>query len=55
MGRGHQAAAGSGPWEIEQILQADAEAPFGGLIGEKLVNVLQVNLELRKRFGAPPS
>ena len=41
--------------EIEQILQADAEAPFGGLIGEKLVNVLQVNLELHKRYGAPPS
>lgn len=39
--------------EIEQILQADASAPFGGLAGEKLVDVLQVNLELRKRYGAP--
>ncbi len=39
--------------EIEEILQQDAEAPFGGLVGEKIVNVLQVNLELRKRYGAP--
>ncbi len=41
--------------EIEQILQADAFAPMGGLFGEKMVNVLQVNLELRKHFGAPPA
>jgi K+-transporting ATPase ATPase C chain len=39
--------------EIEQILQANASAPFGGLAGEKMVNVLEVNLELRKRYGAP--
>jgi K+-transporting ATPase ATPase C chain len=39
--------------EIEQILQANAKAPFGGLAGEKLVNVLEVNLVLRKRYGAP--
>ena len=39
--------------EIEQILQANAAAPFGGLAGEKLINVLEVNLELRKRYGAP--
>jgi K+-transporting ATPase ATPase C chain len=39
--------------EIAQILQANAEAPFGGLAGEKMINVLQVNLELRKRYGAP--
>ena len=39
--------------EIEQILQAKAQAPFGGLAGEKLVNVLEVNLELRRRYGAP--
>jgi len=37
--------------EIEQILQENASAPWGGLIGEKLINVLQVNLELRKHFG----
>jgi K+-transporting ATPase ATPase C chain len=38
--------------EIEEILQANASAPFGGLAGEKLINVLEINLELRKRFGA---
>jgi potassium-transporting ATPase KdpC subunit len=39
--------------EIEQILQNDASAPLGGLAGEKLINVLEVNLELRKQYGAP--
>ena len=38
--------------EIEQILQTNASAPFAGLAGEKMVNVLEVNLELRKRYGA---
>jgi K+-transporting ATPase ATPase C chain len=40
--------------QIGQILQDAAYAPAYGLFGgEKLVNVLQVNLELRKRFGPP--
>ena len=39
--------------EIEQILQENASAPWFGLAGEKFVNVLEVNLELRKRYGAP--
>jgi K+-transporting ATPase ATPase C chain len=39
--------------EIEQILQKHTVAPLGGLAGEKLVNVLVVNLELRSRYGAP--
>ena len=39
--------------EIEQILQQNASAPFNGIAGEKFVNVLEINLELRKRFGAP--
>ncbi len=39
--------------QIEEILQADAFAPMGGLFGEKMINVLQVNLELRQRYGAP--
>jgi len=39
--------------EIEQILQNHTEAPFGGLVGEKIVNVLEVNLQLRKEFGPP--
>ena len=30
-------------------------APMGGSGGEKIVNVLEVNLELRKRYGAPPA
>ena len=39
--------------EIEGILQENASAPWGGLAGEKFVNVLEVNLELDKRYGAP--
>ncbi len=39
--------------EIEQVLQQKASAPIGGLIGEPVVNVLDVNLELRKRYGEP--
>jgi K+-transporting ATPase ATPase C chain len=39
--------------EIEGILQKNATAPWLGLAGEKFVNVLEVNLELRKRYGAP--
>jgi potassium-transporting ATPase KdpC subunit len=41
--------------EIQQILQADAFAPLGGFVGEPMINVLQVNLELTKRYGAPPA
>jgi K+-transporting ATPase ATPase C chain len=37
--------------EIEKIIQADAYAPMRGLFGEKMVNVLQLNLDLRRRFG----
>jgi potassium-transporting ATPase KdpC subunit len=39
--------------EIDQVLQKNATAPFAGLAGEKLVNVLEVNLELRKLYGTP--
>jgi len=39
--------------EIEQVLQQKAFAPLGGLVGEQVVNVLEVNLELRKRYGEP--
>jgi len=39
--------------EIEGILQENASAPWGGLAGEKFVNVLEVNLELDKRYGTP--
>ncbi len=39
--------------EIQQILLNNASAPFGGLAGEKMVNVLEVNLKLRTQYGAP--
>jgi K+-transporting ATPase, c chain/Phage integrase, N-terminal SAM-like domain len=45
--------AGNVRKEIDQILQNNVTAPFGGLAGEKLVNVLEVNLELCKRYGLP--
>lgn len=41
--------------EIRQILDQHAHAPLNGLAGEKLVNVLQVNLALREKYGAPSS
>jgi K+-transporting ATPase c subunit len=36
--------------EIQHVLDANALAPLRGLVGEKMVNVLKVNLELQKRF-----
>jgi K+-transporting ATPase ATPase C chain len=36
--------------EIETLLDRRAEAPLGGLVGVKLVNVLEVNLALRERY-----
>jgi K+-transporting ATPase ATPase C chain len=39
--------------EIEQILQENASAPWFGLAGEDFVNVLEVNLKLRERYGPP--
>ncbi len=39
--------------EIEDLLQQKAFAPFDGLAGEKMINVLEVNLDLRNRFGSP--
>jgi K+-transporting ATPase ATPase C chain len=38
--------------EIKQLLQEKSAAPWGGIIGEKFVNVLEINLELHKRYGA---
>ena len=38
--------------EIETMLYGMAEAPLGGLVGERIVNVLEVNLALRKRYGS---
>jgi potassium-transporting ATPase KdpC subunit len=39
--------------EIEQMLHSEAYAPLGGLVGEPMVNVLQMNLDLRRKYGAP--
>jgi len=39
--------------DIEGILALRSRAPMGGLFGDKLVNVLEVNLDLRNRFGPP--
>ena len=39
--------------DIEGLLQEKAYAPWGGTIGEKLVNVLALNLELHKKYGDP--
>ena len=39
--------------EIETILQKNARAPLAGMVGEKFINVLEVNLELRQRYGIP--
>jgi K+-transporting ATPase ATPase C chain len=41
--------------QIRHILEVDAFAPMGGLFGEKMINVLQVNLKLRKLYGPPQS
>jgi K+-transporting ATPase ATPase C chain len=41
--------------EIKQLLHDRAFTPMYGLWGEKIVNVLQVNVELRRRYGAPPA
>jgi K+-transporting ATPase ATPase C chain len=39
--------------EIEELLRQMTEAPFGGLVGVDLINVLEINLALRDRYGAP--
>jgi len=39
--------------EIEAMLQQHAFSPGGGLFGEPIVNVLDVNLALRSRYGEP--
>src|SRR5262249_32668886 len=39
--------------ESEEMLRRKTFAPAGGLFGVPMVNVLEVNLELRKRYGEP--
>jgi K+-transporting ATPase ATPase C chain len=41
--------------EIKAILEQNAFAPGNGLFGTDLVNVLEVNVELHRRYGAPPA
>jgi K+-transporting ATPase ATPase C chain len=40
--------------EITQILLQNTSAPLAGLAGEKFINVLEMNIELRKKYGSPP-
>jgi potassium-transporting ATPase KdpC subunit len=39
--------------EIQGVLKSHSFSPGGGLFGVPLVNVLEVNLALRERYGAP--
>jgi K+-transporting ATPase ATPase C chain len=39
--------------EIEGLLAEKVHAPLGGLWGVDMVNVLELNLELRRRYGEP--
>jgi K+-transporting ATPase ATPase C chain len=39
--------------EIETLVRAHASSPLAGLAGVPLVNVLEVNLALRDKYGAP--
>jgi potassium-transporting ATPase KdpC subunit len=39
--------------EIEAILHEDAFSPGAGMFGEAIVNVLEINLALRSRYGEP--
>lgn len=38
--------------EIEALLQKQAKAPFRGLFGEKLINVLEINLALNHQYAS---
>lgn len=38
--------------DVEQLLNDKAQAPLGGLVGVKLVNVLEMNIALRDRYGS---
>jgi len=36
--------------ELEQLLEQNATAPLGGLVGEKYINVLELNLVIKERY-----
>ncbi|MCC7418924.1 MAG: potassium-transporting ATPase subunit C [Planctomycetaceae bacterium] len=37
--------------EVEAMLKAGSESPLGGIVGVPLVNVLEINLALREKYG----
>ena len=39
--------------EIEELLRQKSWSPLGGLYGEPLVNVLEMNLALREQYQKP--
>jgi len=39
--------------DVEALVREKSWAPLGGLAGEPMVNVLELNLELTKRYGTP--
>jgi len=39
--------------DIQKLVEENSYAPMGGLFGERMVNVLDLNLELTRRYGAP--
>jgi potassium-transporting ATPase KdpC subunit len=41
--------------EIDALIRNDTYAPMNGLFGEKMVNILRINLDLCKRYGNPQS
>ncbi len=41
--------------EVEELVRQKTFAPGGGLFGVPMVNVLELNLELRKKYGEPPA
>jgi K+-transporting ATPase ATPase C chain len=41
--------------QIQALLRGKTEAPLGGLVGPELINVLEVNLALRERYGVRTS
>ena len=51
VGQGHKRDPVQVRHDIEDLLQQKAFAPGGGLLGVPMVNVLELNLELRKRYG----
>jgi K+-transporting ATPase ATPase C chain len=48
-------ARGVSEAEVEKAIRAHTRAPFFGLIGERTVNVLELNLELDSRWPAAAS